>query len=72
MRTNTRAALIQAALDHAGDTMSHAFVAPIPGTTPALYVALGEIDQIRALLDGVEDAPPMAERGKGWLTCRSK
>ena len=37
-------AFIQAGLNLSAETQSHAFCLPVPGTTPQLFVYLGEID----------------------------
>lgn len=43
--------LIDAALDLAEATNTMALCIPVPGTTPPLFVALGEREHIRMFLD---------------------
>jgi hypothetical protein len=68
------AALIKAALDVAADRGAHAFLAPVPKTTPQLYVALGEAAQISRLIEvmlggGARDAAAEAERERVIEEC---
>lgn len=54
MATSTREELqsrvIAAVLDLFGETGTASFCLPVPGTTPTLYVAAGEVEAIRRLL----------------------
>lgn len=49
-KNNAEKTLIAAAINLAGETSSHAFCAPIPNTTPRLYVAMGEAEDIESLI----------------------
>jgi hypothetical protein len=48
MRTQ---AVVTAALNFFQHTHTTAFLIPVPGTTPKVYVAAGEAEEIRELLD---------------------
>lgn len=50
---STLLTLISAALNHSGETCTHAFVIPVPNTNPALVIAMGEREQIAAMLGKV-------------------
>jgi hypothetical protein len=43
---DTQAALIEAAMEHLGASGAGAFLVPVPGTNPQLFVALGTPQQL--------------------------
>lgn len=57
MTNETKQALITAALNLSGATLTHAGLLPIPDTTPQMYVAYGEAEQLRELAEDVLVAP---------------
>lgn len=50
------ATLVDAALSHAFETGSHAFLIPVPNTSPELFVALGERSQLVDMANGASNA----------------